>query len=401
MKAKPVIATILILLALGAAPFGVRLVKARLAAGGAPQMGEPAFAVETTAARSVQWQPRADLVGTVIALRSIVLSNEVEGVVTQVGFETGSIVEEGQVVIVLDSSIEQADLEAARANVRVSETEAAVIQADIGLWESNLRRLEPAVASKAAPATDLDNARAQLAGARARLQRSEAEVAKARASVAQVEVKLAKKNIKAPFRARAGVRSIHPGQFVALGTQIVGLQGITDRIYLDFAIPQEYAQRVKAGDFVTANSSVLGDEPVRIEVAGVDAVVNPDTRNVRVRAIVPNLGDTLRPGMFVDISVPVESPIDRVVVPATAVRRAPYGDHVFLVVADPAGGERVKQSFVKLGPALGADVIVTEGLKVGERIAAAGSFKLRDGAKIMPPPAAQPDGAQPSKSPGH
>ncbi len=392
MKAKSLAAAVGIVVALGATALVIRAVKHRADGVAAAPAFEPAFAVEILEAREIQWQPRADLVGTVIALRSVVLSNEVEGVVTQVNFETGGIVEEGQTVLEMDASVERADLAAAEANVRVMESSLGVIRADIDLWESNVRRVETAVASKAVAVTELDNARAQLAGARARLEKAAAEVELARSQVRQVETQISKKTIKAPFKARVGIRSVHPGQFLALGTQIVGMQGVTDRIFLDFAIPQEYAQRVKAGDFVTATSIMLGDGPQRIEVDGVDAVVNTDTRNVRVRAIVPNPSDTLRPGMFVDISVPVSEPSTRVAIPSTAVRRAPFGDHVFMVVPGEGGAMRAKQTFIKLGPTVGTDVIVIEGLAAGDKIAAAGSFKLRDGASVQVGPPGGPGG---------
>ena len=96
--------------------------------------------------------------------------------------------------------------------------------------------------------------------------------------------------------------------------------------------------------------------------------------------------------MFVDVSVPVGATSNPIVVPATAVRRAAFGDHVFVIA--PAGGAnaksgagpgelRAQQRFVTLGPMIGGDVVVVSGLKDGEEIAAAGSFKLRDGALVM------------------
>lgn len=345
---------------------------------------EPAEAVEIVTARALDYQPRADLVGTVIALRSVVVTNEVSGVITEIGFDSGDVVEEGQTLVVLESSVEQADLTTARANVRVMEAAAKAIEANISLWQTNLARIEPAVAANAAPATELDNARAQLTSARAQLERAQAEIEQAKARVVQVEVQIGKKTIKAPFRARAGIRLFHPGQYVAEGTQIVGLQAITDRIYLDFALPQEYAMTVKPGDSVMANSSMLGSGPVKVDVTAVDAVINTETRNVRVRSSVPNADGRLRPGMFVDISVPVGQPVPSIVVPSTAVRRASFGNHVFIIVPGEAPNTfRAKQVFVKLGAAIGEDVIVTEGLTNGQEVAAAGSFKLRDGALVM------------------
>jgi membrane fusion protein, multidrug efflux system len=246
----------------------------------------------------------------------------------------------------------------------------------------------------------------ELDTARADRTRWLAEVDQAGARVAQVEARLAKLKIAAPFRARAGLRSVHEGQYLAEGADVVALQELTDTIYLDFAVPQEYAPRVTTGTAVMATGELLGPDPVRIEVVAVDATVNNTTRNLRIRAVVDNSRGTLVPGMFVQVRVPIEAPRSYVVVPSMAVRRAAYGNSVFVIEPDEKGTTRARQRFVTLGRTLEEDVIVLEGLRAGERVGGAGSFKLRDGAMVMvaPPPGATGgpvagDGAPPEGQP--
>lgn len=345
---------------------------------------EPAEAVEILEAREVEWQPTADLVGTVFALRSVTVRNELDGVVRFVGFDSGQVVEEGQVLIRQDDSAEQADLEAARAAVRVAE--ANLVQAD---------------AHGAVAEVDLDRARTRVETARADRGRWAAEADQARARVAQVEARIAKLTIRAPFRGRAGIRTVHEGQYLAAGTDIVVLQELADRIYLDFAVPQEFIDRVHVGTIVMGSGPLLGPEPVPIVVAAMDAAVSRDTRNIRVRGLVDNPRGLLLPGMSVQVRVPVEEARRVVCIPATAIRRAAYGNSVFLVLPDESGqGLRARQRFVTLGPSLGDDVIVLDGLKPGDRFAAAGSFKLRDGVKVMTgPPPGGPPGVDPNSPP--
>ena len=358
---------------------------------------EPAQAVEVVAARTAAWRPTAQLVGTVIALRSINVSNEVAGTVREVMFESGSVVEEGQVLLTLDTSTEQADLAAGQASVRVAEANVAEMEARVRLAESSVRRMSIATESRAASAADLDQATTDLDSARALLVRSRAEVDQAKARVAQTRTLIEKKTVRAPFKARVGLRNVHPGQYLAEGTGMMALQGVSDKIYLDFAIPQDQIARVKPGDAVIATSAVLGGEPTRIEVVAIEPAANPDTRNVRIRAIVSNEAGRLRPGMFVDITVPIGESHEYVVVPATAVRRASYGDHVFLVTpgakpGDPPGALRASQRFVRLGPVVGSDVIITEGLAAGDQVASIGSFKLSDGVLVTKgAPGGQPE----------
>jgi membrane fusion protein (multidrug efflux system) len=180
------------------------------------------------------------------------------------------------------------------------------------------------------------------------------------------------------------MRTVHPGQYLAEGTSIVMLAEITDDIYLDFAVPQEYAVRVKPGTVVTASSRVLGQNDAKITVISMDATVNPTTRNVRVRSSVADPEHRLKQGMFIDVEVPVEAPKEFVAIPNTAIRRAAFGDHVFVLTPGEAPPAMVaKMRMVTIGPDLGGKVIITSGLTAGEKIAAAGSFKLREGAVVM------------------
>ncbi|MBA4120727.1 MAG: hypothetical protein C0513_08555 [Isosphaera sp.] len=366
-----------------------------LGRGGPPadqaQAFEPAEAVEVVEARRVLWNPTADLVGTVFAIRSVVARNEVPGVVSFVGFDSGSVVEPGQVILRLDDKTERADLRVAQASVRVAEANAAQSDAQILLAELELERLT-AVQDSAVAKIEIDRTRSRLAVARADRQRWLAEVDQALARVAQVEARLSKLTVRAPFRARAGIRTVHESQFLAEGVEVVTLQEVTDRIYLDFAVAQEFVPRVSVGARVQATGELLGPDPVSIEVIAADAAVSRDTRNLRVRAVVDNAAGLLVPGMSVQVNVPMEEPRPYTVIPGTAVRRTAYADSVYVLQADERGDVRARQRYVTLGQSVGEDVIVLTGLRQGERIAAAGSFKLFDGAKVLVGPPAQGDG---------
>jgi membrane fusion protein (multidrug efflux system) len=382
---------------------GVATMKLRQRKPDAPAgaMPEPTEAAEFVAAREMPWQPTADLVGTVFAMRSVMVRNELAGVVRQVGFQSGDTVEAGQVILVQDDSTDRADLEAAKAAVRVAEANITQSDTQIKLADVELGRLAE-VQSRAVAEVDLDRARSKADSARADRGRWMAEADQARARVAQVEARLAKLTIKSPFKAHAGMRTVHEGQFLKEGTDVVELQELTDRIYLDFAIPQQYAPRVKEGMTVMANAELLGPDPVAIKVVAVDATVNYDTRNIRLRGIVDNPRGILVPGMAVQVRVPIEEPKTYVVIPSMAVRRAAYANSVFVVTPEADGQTyRAHQRFVTLAQTVGENVIVLDGLKAGEQVAAAGSFKLREGVKVQmaPPGGAAPKGASPGAPP--
>lgn len=354
------------------------------AAAAAPTF-EPFETVEVVPAKITSWRQTAELSGTVVAKQSVTLRNEVAGTVKDVLFESGAIVEAGQVLLTLDTTTEAADLRALQATVEVMDADIKAAQADQRLAEANLGRLTQAVEARAVSESELDQARSTLDAAAAKLERSRAERDQANARVDQMKATIAKKTLRATFRAQAGLRNVHPGQYLAEGSSVVGLQSVSEDIYLDFALPQEQAYRATPGMVVMASAPMLGDEPLRIEVVALDAVADPVTRNVRVRAVVPNKDQRLRPGMFVDIIAPVGEPHDYVTVPSTAVRRASFGDHVFLIGPDEKDPTKLRahQKFIKIGPMIGSDIIVLDGLKPGDEVAANGAFKLREGVLVM------------------
>ncbi len=364
---------------------GLAIWKRRAMASEAGKQGhEPAAAVEIVVSKEISWQPTAELVGTVLATQWVNLSNEVGGTIKEMTFESGAIVEKGQLLIQLDDSTEQASLARHQASVRALQASVKVAEARLRLAETDMKRFAAAERVNVAIEAEIDKASAMLEEAVASRARAIADVEEAQTQVEEARTLIAKKVIKAPFRGRVGLRNIHPGQFLKEGENVVMLQEVGDTIYLDFAVPQEYVARVKVGMTVMATSPVLGPEPEPITVVAMDATVDNSTRNVRIRSVVDNKGERLRPGMFIDIRVPADVAKTYVVVPQTAVRRASFSDHVYVVAKGSKEGElRAAQRFIKLGPAVGEDVIVLEGLKAGEEIASTGSFKLRDGALVM------------------
>ncbi len=390
MNSKSVIAATvvlggLLLVGAGLAAAKYFQIKAAMAAGGPPEIPE---AVVAGTVERFQWRPTARLSGTALSKQWVMMSTEVAGTIAEVLFESGSEIERGQPIVKLDTSTQAADLDAARASVRVAEANALVAESNLRLREANHRRMTEADAAGAAKPIEFDQSQANLDQARALVAQSKAEAEQAQARVRQLEATIAKMTLRAPFRARAGLRNVHPGQYLAEGASVVGLQSIDDRINLDFAVPQDQAWRVKKGDVVMASVPMLSDQPLPIQVVAIDAVADRGTRNVRVRGEIDNPGERIRPGMWVDVEVPIEAASERLVIPITAVRRAPYGDHVFVLEKDPAQPDRLLavQRFVTVGAALGDRVIVVDGLREGEALATEGSFKLRDRQWVAPGP---------------
>jgi len=216
--------------------------------------------------------------------------------------------------------------------------------------------------------------------------RATAERDIARANIERIKAIIARKTIVAPFRARIGMSDLHIGQYLEEGTELTTLQGVDDAVHVDFTVAQQVAAALTAGDEVQVVSPVLGGA-VTAEVVAIDARVDIATRNAWIRAKVIGAGERLSPGASVRVQVPVGQPRKAVAVPVSAVRKGPEGDHVFVLQPDDKGQMRAHMRQVVSSSMLGDEILVVDGLTPGETVAAAGSFKLREGVLVVPPSA--------------
>lgn len=195
--------------------------------------------------------------------------------------------------------------------------------------------------------------------------------------------------------ARVGIADVHPGQFLDAGTRLTTLQGVAGAVDVDFAVAQDVAAALAVGTSVSVETGSDGSATVPARVTAVDARVDPTTRNGVVRARVDRAAADLTPGSSVRVSVPTGPGGFVVTVPASALRRGPAGDHVFVLQADEAGAVRARMRSVEAGPLVGDAVVVLQGLDTGERVAADGSFKLWEGVlvSVTEEPAAGAEGS--------
>jgi membrane fusion protein (multidrug efflux system) len=153
-------------------------------------------------------------------------------------------------------------------------------------------------------------------------------------------------------------------------------------------LPQQRLQDLARGLVVRVSSDAF---PPDREVQGQITAINPDvdsaTRNVRVQATLTNPDERLHPGMFVNLRVVLPNTQHVLVIPATSVLYAPYGDSVFVVeekkdAMTGAVSKVVRQQLVRLGEHRGDFVVVNSGLKSGETVVTTGAFKLRNGIPV-------------------
>lgn len=330
---------------------------ARAAAIAAYTQPEPVEAVTTAVAEAQQHRATTTSIGTVLALRSITLRTELSGTVSKVALVPGRVVDSGAVLVALDVSVEQADLRGQQAQAALAQT--------------SLARLERLRRAGGASEEEVDRARAERDIAQAQIARTEAIIAK--------------KTIRAPFRARVGITDVHPGQYLNEGTQLTTLQGVEGAAHIDFTVAQQVAAQLRIGQEVGV--LVSDGTPMAGRIVAVDSRVDPATRTTMVRATIAG-SQIPAPGSSVRVLVPAGAAIDAVVIPVSAVRRGPGGDHVFVIAPDSLGKLRAHERPVRAGPMLADEIVILDGLKAGEQVAASGSFKLRESVQVAPAPPA-------------
>jgi membrane fusion protein (multidrug efflux system) len=325
-------------------------------------MAPPPPTVACMPALGAKWTSALSAVATLQSKESITLSTEVPGVIRRIAFESGIEVKAGDLLLELDSSYEQPQLEGLEAAARLSAL--------------SLQR-----------AVDL---RAKGTNAQSDLDAADALNTQAQAAVNQLKSMMAKKRIVAPFAGRVGIRKVSTGAYLAPGDPIVMLEN-SNPIYADFNLPQSELGLVSVGLGVTLKVDSYPDREFSGKVEAINPRINEATRSVTVRAVFENADAALKGGMFGNALLGLRDTAEVIVIPSAALVYSSYGNFVYVVELGPQGTGKVTQQFVVLGAKRGDQVAVSKGLKVGDQVVTAGQLKLRNGIPVRINNSIQPD----------
>jgi membrane fusion protein, multidrug efflux system len=318
----------------------------------------PPATVATAVARFEEWQPTLQIVGSLKPLQGADLSVEVAGIVNEVSFESGGDVAAGAQIIRL-------------------------IDAD------DVAKLHTLEAARDLAQTNFDRDKAQVQHqliSQAAFDVTSANLKSYQAQVAEQQAIVAKKTLRAPFAGHLGIRLVNTGQFINPGTAVVTLQAL-DPIFIDFSLPQQQLQQIKTGQAITTKVDAYPNISFPGRITTIDPKVDPTTRNVAVRATLPNRDRKLLPGMFATAEIVTGEKQRYITLPQAAITFNPYGNVVFVVKQgkDAAGKETFigQQTVVTTGATRGDQIAVLSGLKEGDVIVSAGQAKLQNGAPLV------------------
>jgi len=347
-----------------------------------PQSPPPPPTVQVMAVTTTNFPLRIEFIGQLDSPQNVEVRARVEGFVEEIPFVEGTEVKQGELLFRLDDRPYQQRLAAAKGGLAEAEAALAKYRADVA-------RLSPLAEKRAVPKQDLDNALASV-------NVGEAAVLTARARVEATQLDLSYCQIHAPTNGLIGAKQVSIGELVGKGTPtLMATLSTLDPIWFYCNISE--VQYLRAESEIRRTGKTPGDLPITLilstgaehsekgKIVFLDRAVDVKTGTLRVRASFPNPERLLRPGMFARIRVEAGVRPNSIVVPERAVSELQGRNFVWIIGDD----NKATQRTVQVGESLGGNLVISEGLKPGERVVTEGLQKVREGAPVQPMTAAQ------------
>jgi membrane fusion protein (multidrug efflux system) len=338
--------------------------------GGRGGNGGGAPTVLATPAAQHTFTDALQAIGTAQARESIVLTPKVADTIRALRFDSGDRVRQGQVLVEMSNVEQAADLAEARAANQAA--------------QEDLRRTQELFNRGFASQARLDTVQAAAEAAQARLNAGGSRIAD--------------RTIRAPFAGIVGLRTASPGQYMRPGDQIGTLDDIS-QIKLDFDVPETQLARVAQGVEIVAHTAAYADRVFAGVIANVDSRIDPTTRTVRVRAMLPNTDEVLRPGMLMTVEVR-SNPRQALAIPEIAILDQIDGAYVYRVAARQGGQERAELVRIRTGQRSGGMAEVLEGLDMGDQVVTEGVQSVRPGQPVTLGAAREGDAQAPARPRG-
>ena len=266
----------------------------------------PPTSVTVAIAKSSNWHKRIKTVGTLVASQGVDLSTEVAGIVKSIHFDSGQEIKNGALLLELNNQTELATL---------GQTEAK-FNSDNSQYQRLLKLKDQSFVTQ----NDIDTQAALV------------DISRAQISVSKVA--LAKKNIKAPFSGKLGIRLVDIGEYVKPGTPLVTLQSV-DQLLLDFTLPESNFNDLAVGQDIRFKVLSFTDKLFTAKIKAWSPVLDENTRNITIQAEVDNKNRQLAPGMFAEMEVFSVQKMTVMTLPETAIFYNIYGEAVYVLEQQP------------------------------------------------------------------
>lgn len=307
--------------------------------------------VKVTTAKFNKFRDSIEAIGTTRANEKVFITTKYADLVETISFNDGELVKKGDVLVRLNNQEELA---------KVSELEANLSES-----VAQLKRFQDLLSSKATSKSIVDQ-----------------QEAKTKAIAAQLRSARTRVNdsiIKAPFDGVLGFRDVSVGSYIDAGSVITSLDDLSV-IKVDFDLPERFLPTIKLGQSITALSSAYKKRQFIGKISSIDTRINPITRSLKVRAIIPNENLALRPGMLLNIEL-VRQVETLLQLPESSIIPIEDKHYVFVILESEQDKIAMRKS-VTIGRRLPGVVEIIGGVTQQELVVIEGALKLRDGTKV-------------------
>jgi membrane fusion protein, multidrug efflux system len=337
----------------------------------APKAAGGVVVVEATEVQPADIQDVITAIGTLRSAESVVMKSEISGRIAVISFADGSRVAKGDTLITFDASIQEAQVNQAKA--------------ERDLAAAKLKRTQDLFDKKFLSAAALDDARASE------------QIAQAKLALAQAT--LGKMSLRAPFSGVIGIRQVSVGDYIKEGADLVNIED-TSSMKVDFRVPEQASGRLRVGQVVGLQSDASAGQSFPAKVTAVDSAVDPLGRSLLMRAELRDVSQRLKPGMFMRVTLVLETRKNALTIPEESIVTQQGRLLVFKVVDGKAVSTPVVTG-LRVTNKDKAVVEVVKGLAAGDVVVTAGQIKIRGNnlpVKIAPAPSASPAASTPEKS---
>jgi membrane fusion protein (multidrug efflux system) len=334
-------------------------------------------------------------IGTLDGFTNADVRAQVTGYILRQGYQEGAFVKKGQLLFQIDPRPFQAALDQAQGQLAQATATLANAQAVQGRTELDVNRYVPLAREQAASQQDLDNAVQNNLAAKASVETAKAQIKAYEATVENAQINLEFTRLVAPIDGIAGQAQLQVGALANPSSGPVTSVSTVDPIKVYFTVSErEYLDWNRR--FPTETSRQAAGKSLRLELILADGLpyphegafyfadrqVNQSTGAIRIVGLFPNPGNILRPGGYGKVRTAVRVQQDALLVPQRAVSELQGGYQVAALDHE----NKVSIRTVKVGDRVGAQWIIVDGLKPGERVVAEGVQKVRSGMQVNPKP---------------
>jgi membrane fusion protein, multidrug efflux system len=308
--------------------------------------------------------------GTVTAFYTANIKSRVDGQIMRVNFQEGQTVQQGDLLIVIDSRPYQVQVEQMQAQLFKD-------QATLRDARLNLERFTTLIPSGSIAQQQVDTQKSLVDQLDGQVRTDQAQIDTAKLQIVYC-------NITAPFTGRVGLRQVDPGNIVhAADTNPMLVLTQLQPIAVIFTLPEDQlptvAQHMKnATLMVEAYSHDNGAKLATGKLMTIDNQIDPTTGTDKLKAVFDNKDNQLWPNQFVNASLLLETRKNSTVVPTAAILRGPQGTFVYLAKPD----KTVEARSVTISITQGDTTGIAKGLKPGDTVVTDGQDKLQTGSRI-------------------